>query len=505
MIISISQVHLVLIFFIYGLAFFSMGLAMLFESGRSPLMADARLLQPLAFFGFLHGTHEWLEMIIQMGNWLELALPAWLGLARLLLLVISFSFLIVFGLRVLRPQQPYGLKEYWLGILIGLIYVSLLLAVSLNYQPGSEPWLSFADMLARYSLAVPGAVLAFIAFRYQARQTLNIGRNALSRSLRIVGWCFLAYGFTQIFVAQLNIFPAQFINSALFAQWTGFPIQVFRAVLAIAITISLMLAINLAEEQRKQQFLAVQRERLDALEQIRKDLLERENFRRKLLQHTVIAQEDERQRIARELHDETAQLLTAVSLNLATLEGWASDRPRVEPLIDRLQVLIRQMSEGIYRMVHDLRPAQLDDLGLVAALQFLADQAYNNSGVYVTVKQYGAYRRLDPLVETVLFRVAQEALANVVRHAQVDSALIELSYEEQQARLSICDHGIGFDKDADLLPPHGWGLAGMRERTESIGGEFVLRSKPGQGTEVSVILPFESISLRDQEGERIHV
>jgi signal transduction histidine kinase len=503
--ISISQVHLVLIFFIYGLAFFSMGLAMLFESGRSPLMADTRVLQPLAFFGFLHGAHEWLEMIIQMGTWLNLALPAWLGLARLLLLVISFSFLIVFGLRVLRPQQPFSLKVYWLGILLGLVYASSLLAVSLYYQAGSEQWLSFADMLARYFLAVPGAVLAFIAFRYQAGQTVTVGRNALGRSLLVVGWCFLAYGLTQIFVAQLNIFPAQFINSTLFVQWTGLPIQLIRAILAIALTISLMLAINLAEEERKQQFLAVQRERLDALEQIREDLLERESFRRKLLQHTVIAQEDERQRIARELHDETAQLLTAISLNLATLQGWASDRPRVEPLIDRLQVLIRQMSEGIYRMVHDLRPAQLDDLGLVAALQFLADQAYNNSGVSVTINQYGAYRRLDPLIETVLFRVAQEALANVLRHAQVASALIELFYEEQHVRLSICDQGIGFDKDADLLPPHGWGLAGMQERAESIGGEFVLRSKPGQGTEVCVILPFENAFSKDRNGSGIHV
>lgn len=503
--ISISQVHLALIFFIYGLAFFSMGLAMLFESGRSPLMADARVLQPLAVFGFLHGMHEWLEAIIQIGAWLNLALPGSLGLVRLLLLVFSFSFLVVFGLRVLSPQRPFNLEGYWLGILLCLVYVSLLLAVSLFYRAGSSQWVSFAAVLARYFLAVPGAVLAFIAFRYQARQTEKIGRTDLSRSLLLVGWCFLAYALTQVFVARSNFFPAQFINSDVFVQWTGIPIQVFRAILAIVITIGLMMAINLAEKERKQRFLAVQKERLDALEQIRIDLLERESLRRKLLQHTVIAQEEERQRIARELHDETAQLLTAISLNLATLEGWASDRPRVEPLIDRLQVLIHQMSDEIYRMVHDLRPAQLDDLGLMAALQFLADQAYNNSGVSVTINQHGIYRRLDPLVETVLFRLAQEALANVLRHAQVNSALIDLFYEDQQVRLSICDQGVGFDEDEDLLPPHGWGLAGMRERTESIGGKFVLRSKPGKGTEVCAIIPIESVPLKELDGEGVPV
>jgi signal transduction histidine kinase len=500
----ISQVHLTLIFFIYGLAFFSMGLAMLFESGRSPLMADARVLQPLALFGFLHGTHEWLEMTIQMGDWLGFALPAWLGAVRLLLLVMSFSTLIVFGLRVLHPQQPYNLKEYRIGILLGLVYLFLLLATSLYYQAGSEQWLSYADMLARYFLAVPGAFLAFIAFRYQAGQIVNADRKVLNHSLLVVSWCFLGYALTQVFVAPFNSFPAQFINSAFFVEWTGFPIQVLRAILAIAITLSLMQAINLAEAERRRQFLAVQKERLDALEQIRQDLLERESFRRQLLRHTVIAQEEERQRIARELHDETAQLLTAISLNLATLEGWAPDRRRLKPLIDRLQALVRQMSDGIYRMVHDLRPAQLDDLGLVAALQFLADKAYNNSGVRVTVNLHGNYQRLDPLVETVLFRVAQEALANVVRHAQTNTALVELFYEEQQARLNICDQGIGFDEDADLLPPHGWGLAGMRERVESIGGEFVIRSMPGKGTEVSVVISFARSSFKDKDGESVH-
>jgi signal transduction histidine kinase len=502
--ISVPQFHLILVFFVYGLAFFSMGLAMFLESGRSPLMAEARVLQPLAIFGFLHGLHEWLDMVTQIEGWLDFAFPAWLGEVRLFLLVSSFSSLIVFGLRVLHPQRSYNLREYGLGAILGLVYAIAFLAVSLNFRFGSDQWMSYADVFARYFLAVPGAILAFIAFRYQARQTAGAGRRNLSLFLFGASWCFLAYSLTQVFVAPLNIFPAQFINSAVFMQWVGFPIQVLRAVIAVAITLSLMQAIKLAEAERQQQFLAVQQERLEALEQIHKDLLERESFRRQLLRHTVIAQEEERQRIARELHDETAQLLTAISLNLATLGGLATDRSRVKPLIDHLQALIRQMSEGIYRMVRDLRPAQLDDLGLVAALQYLADKAYNHSGVRVTVNQYGAYRRLDPLVETVLFRVAQEALTNVVRHAQVNAALVELHYDEQQVRLSICDQGVGFDENADLLPPHGWGLAGMRERAESIGGEFVLRTMPGQGTEVGVIIPLLKAALTDREGEGIH-
>lgn len=501
--IVITQVHLVLVFFIYGLAFFSMGLAMLLESGRSPLMADARILLPLAVFGFLHGIHEWLEMVIQMGDWLGFSLPTWLGVGRLLLLVISFSSLIMFGLQVLRPQRPINLKGYWLGILLGLVYAVSLLTTSFYYYAGSEQWLSYADVFARYFLAMPGAILAFVAFRQQAGHTASAGRRVLSLYLSAVSWCFLAYFFTQVFVTPLNIFPAQFINSITFDQWVGIPIQVVRAVLAVGIILGLLQATHLADEERQRQSLALQQERLDAFEQIRRDLIDREDLRRQLLRHTVIAQEDERQRIARELHDETAQLLTAISLNLASLRGLAPDGPQARLLIDRLHTLVRQMSQGIYRLVHDLRPAQLDDLGLVAALQFLADEERKNSGLQVALNVQGVHQRLDPLVETVFFRVAQEALANIVRHAQVNAALVELVYGEQQALLKICDHGVGFDVAADLLPPRGWGLAGMRERAESIGGEFVVRSMPGEGTEVSIIVPLVT-PLVTPEGEGVH-
>ncbi len=502
--VSISQIHLIVVFFIYGLAFFSMGLAMLLESGRSPLMVDgAGILLPLAVFGFLHGIHEWLEMVIHAGTWLGLALPGWLEMVRLFLLVFSLSALIVFGLRVLRPQPLYGLKDYWMGILLGLIYAIMLMVTSIYYRAGSEQWVSYADVLARYLLAVPGAILAFIAFRQQASQTAGAGRSTLSLYLFGVSWCFLFYSLTQLFVMPLNIFPAQFINSTVFTQWVGIPVQVVRAVLAVGIILGLMQSIHLAEEERQLQFLEMQQERLDALEQIRQDLIERENLRRQLLRHTVIAQEEERQRIARELHDETAQMLTAISLNLATLVGWEPDSTRVRPLIDRLQALIRQMSDGIYRMVHDLRPAQLDDLGLAAALQFLVDMEMKNSGLQVTLNIQGVRQRLDPLVETVFFRVAQEALANIVRHAQVNTAVVELTYEQRQARLNICDQGVGFDPGADLLPPRGWGLAGMRERAESIGGDFMVRSMPGKGTEVSIVIPLAA-SSETPKGENIH-
>jgi len=146
------------------------------------------------------------------------------------------------------------------------------------------------------------------------------------------------------------------------------------------------------------------------------------------------------------------------------------------------------MSQGIYRLVHDLRPAQLDDLGLVAALGYLADEA-QRGGLPVKLIVAGDRQRLEPLVETVLFRIAQEALTNVTRHASASQAMISLSFETRQVRLALQDEGVGFNPDKSLKPPHGWGLAGMRERAESVGGQFRIDSAPGRGTLVEVIVP----------------
>ncbi|TSA47750.1 MAG: sensor histidine kinase, partial [Chloroflexi bacterium] len=223
-------------------------------------------------------------------------------------------------------------------------------------------------------------------------------------------------------------------------------------------------------------------------ERIQNELTKREALRRELLRHTVRAQEEERTRIARELHDETSQVLTAFSLDLATLRTVVCDRSEVKNLVDRLQALSKQMSQGLYRMVHDLRPAQLDDLGLISALEYLKDDSVS-VGLDVSMDIQGQARRLDSPIETVLFRVAQEALHNVVRHAQVRQARILLVYQSQEITLKIEDSGIGFNPVQSFAPPRGWGLAGMRERVESVGGQLIIESEPGKGTIVEVAVP----------------
>lgn len=480
---------LLVVYFAYGLAFFGMGLTLALESERSPALAEARLLRPLAAFGMLHGAHEWLDSYLLQPVAGGLQLPAWLLWLRLGMLATSFFFLLVYGILTLRvhPLKP-GASAYAGWSALAVYGLGILASAVFTYRTGTTLLVNVFDVLTRYLLAVPAAFLAALALRAEALSALTGGRRRVMVFLTWAAIGFGLYGLTQLFVPAIDMFPARDLNSTVFRTFTGFPIQVLRALLAVLITLSLLRATQIVEKERQLQLLSAQQARLDALERIQNELTEREALRRELLRHTVRAQEEERTRIARELHDETSQVLTAFSLDLATLQTVVCDRSEVKNLVDRLQVLCKQMSQGLYRLVHDLRPAQLDDLGLISALEYLKDDSVS-AGLDVSMDIQGKARRLDTVIETVLFRVAQEALHNVVRHAQVRQARILLVYQSQEITLKIEDSGIGFNPVQSFAPPRGWGLAGMRERIESVGGQLIIESEPRKGTIVEVAVP----------------
>ena len=473
---------LLLVFFVYGLAFFSLGMTLAIESGRFPALADAKVLRPLAFFGLIHGAHEWLEAYLLQAESFGAHLPAWLPWFRLFLLITSFVFLAIFGIQTFR-SHPSKLKAgtYVVLTTLGIYLLIILINTGLSIRSADITWLDLLNVLSRYLLAVPGAILAAFALRRQAMGSAGEERPHLITHLTIAAIGFLIYGLAQLFVPYIDMFPARVINVAAFRTWFGFPIQIVRAVMAVMITLGLVRATQLAERERQRLAAAAQKTHLEALEQ-------RDALRHELLSHTVQAQEEERARIARELHDETAQILSAFSLDLATLRNSASNNPECGRVVDRLQALSKQMSQGLYRLVHDLRPAQLDDLGLIPAIQYLKD-SNASQGLDVSVEVQGQSRRVDAIKETVLFRLVQEALNNVLRHAQTSQAQVMVQFRTGEITVKVVDNGIGFNPDLPLVPPHGWGLAGMRERVDLIGGKLQISSAPGKGTIVEAIVP----------------
>jgi signal transduction histidine kinase len=199
---------------------------------------------------------------------------------------------------------------------------------------------------------------------------------------------------------------------------------------------------------------------------------------------TLIAQEVERKRIARELHDDTAQALTSVLLRLRVLERSTDDAGLREGLAE-LRDLTGATLEGVRRMAIDLRPSVLDDFGLEIALQAQVRdfESQWNIKAKVTSRRLG---RISPEVELVLYRIAQEALSNIAKHARASQVEIRLTRRGRMLRMFIEDDGCGFDAEAAAEPHQSrLGLFGMKERLSLIGGTFGITSTPGSGTRVS--------------------
>ncbi|MDP2974735.1 MAG: hypothetical protein Q8N45_00850, partial [Anaerolineales bacterium] len=229
---------ILLIFFIYGLAFFAMGLAMALEIGRFPSLVNVNLLVPLAGFGILHGLHEWFEVYLMQIVWLGGVLPDWVSWSRLGLLAISFIVLIHYGVRAFRLPKRKAAPVAALGLGILLIYILVIIFNAIAaYQAGQVIWLRFSDALIRYLLAVPGALLAAQGLHFQALAARAENRRPLAASLQWAALGFGIYGLTQIFVNQVDMFPARWISADAFLAATGIPIQVIRSAMAVVVMV----------------------------------------------------------------------------------------------------------------------------------------------------------------------------------------------------------------------------------------------------------------------------
>lgn len=212
-------------------------------------------------------------------------------------------------------------------------------------------------------------------------------------------------------------------------------------------------------------------------------------LRREILHRSIRAQEEERRRIARELHDETAQALTGLSLGLGRIEA-ATDFEAARSEARRLGGEVVEAMRELRRIAMRLRPSTLDDLGLTAALEQLVEDSPAGETIRVAFRHPTFERRLDPALETTIYRVVQEALTNAARHAGASAIEVELAEADGQVIASVSDDGHGFDVGA--APAGGLGLGGMRERAELIGGELTIDSALGRGTEVVLRVPVDS-------------
>jgi signal transduction histidine kinase len=680
--------NIVAVFFVYGLAFFSMGLALALTTRRTSEFRFAQAIRPLALFGILHGVHEWIEMFQKIGTLTNRYVPPTLDEAvRLAILVVSFLMLLMFGILLLSPERIERWRAFLPVLGMAGLWGMSVVAARLAFRPAPDEMIAVADVLARYGLGIPGGLLGTWALMTQQRTFREHGMPQFGRDLVWCATALLLYGVVgQIFVRQTILVPSTIINSTLFLQWFGIPVQLFRGVLAVVLAVymvralyafelegrrrlgeanqarlaaqaaaleaerrtsremerlnqelrltarelsllldlSNLLAVSMSLSQRLHNalehivhsldfpdagmILLVRREThsiqvrastgfsadgsdeegecyvaaLDLGEQCvasaavlgrrldgqivglssdeagwqiqppanpllmvslplvaRKGVIgglvlglalagavdkvlarsefklmlgmaqqlglsienallyqeaqERETMLAELLHQVVGAQETERQRIARELHDDTGQSLTGIALGLRGIEAILTSNPALAiEQIKELKSFSTNALGELRRIIADLRPSQLDDLGLVAALQWYFQEFERRSRLRIDFIVEGrSSSRLPAEYETVLFRIAQEALTNIVKHANASQVTVKFQVYPAQIDLSIEDNGQGFDPAEALRRdgPHGWGLLGMQERCSLLGGRYIVDSAPGRGTRICVSVP----------------
>lgn len=204
----------------------------------------------------------------------------------------------------------------------------------------------------------------------------------------------------------------------------------------------------------------------------------------------IRSQEDERRRVARELHDDVIQALIALDQQIQMAQrSLRTDPTGAQQTLGDLRNQTTRLLDGVRRVIRALRPIYLEDLGLPSALETLAGDARATTGLRVSWELEGEPRRLLPQQEIALYRIAQEALTNISRHAQAKSARMSLQFAERGAFLRVEDDGIGFDLPPDLENSEHYGLTGMKERAELIGGRLTIESSPGRGTTIVLDLP----------------
>jgi signal transduction histidine kinase len=220
-----------------------------------------------------------------------------------------------------------------------------------------------------------------------------------------------------------------------------------------------------------------------------------EEQRAELFTRLVLAQEGERRRIARDLHDQLGQQMTALRLTLETIKALAVERSELQQHVEVLGELTRQIDQDLSFRVWELAPAALEGVGLDAALTEYAGSWSKRFGiraqVHVIRPTDGA---LIPEIETTVYRIAQEALNNIAKHARADRVDIVLERSDEQVSLIVEDNGVGFNPAAVTTRRAGFGLAGMRERAALAGAECQIESAPGQGTTIILRVPVGAAS-----------
>jgi signal transduction histidine kinase len=351
----------------------------------------------------------------------------------------------------------------WFILLILIIITLLHYSKILEYPPSFIPWIA----------------------------NLGLDRHAFERILYLapIVWAGFLFGWRGAFVISLVTLGCM-LPRAIFIS--DHPTDALLET-SIVFVIGNVLAISFSSLRKEREYRKQLEDAQKEQQKIAGELKTMQQNLRYYLQQATRAQEEERKRISHELHDDTIQALVVLSRKLDALasnkKGMSEEnRQEIEGLWQQTDNILK----GVRRLSQDLRPAALDRLGLMPALEWLASSVSEYSGIATEVKVRGEEQRLPEEAAIAIFRITQEALRNVWRHSGASDAKIEVEFSDVKTRITITDNGKGFnvpENVGEMAKVGKLGLTGMQERAQLVGGTIYIQSQPGEGTKIIVELP----------------
>lgn len=456
------------ILFVYGLVFFTLGLATVLQTRRSSRLDLARSLRWLALFGFTHAFHEWGDLFIPIqSEHLSPPIIRLLYVIQLILLATSFAFLFEFGIRLLNPagraRWLYGLAA---GLMAGWLFV--IFFVLLPFIPDFIAWRRSANALARYFIGFPGGLLAAYALRQQAfKRIAPLNAPAIVNTLRVAGISLFFYAVLGgLIPPPVSFFPGNILNAQTFDNIVGVPPLIFRSLIGLILAITIIRALEIFE-------------------------LEAERRIEQLEQGQIISAE--RERIARELHDGAIQKVYTAGLLVESAARLSQKDSELASRLERAQTALNDSISDLRRNLAELHSQPDSETStqnetFLQALNRLAADPHYNSLVEITLKvNLGENVALPSIRKEHLLAILNEALANIVRHAHAKHVEIEASDQAPHFHISIQDDGIGYDSIAEA----GYGIRNMRDRARLLNGQLTITGARGRGTVVTLEFPLQ--------------
>jgi signal transduction histidine kinase len=452
------------LYFVYGQVYFILALSIILSAHSQSRLEMARVLPLLAAFGLAQALYKWGNVFIPIQeSYVPPSLFSVMRALQLLVLGLSFTFLFAFGLQMVSPRAWNPRLVQWLPLAIFLVWGGAILVSWLFKLASTDDIIVAADVISRYTLALPGSLLAAAGLRRQAQGAIgDMGAPTIVSFLRAAGIALVVYALLSGLIGpSAPFFPANWLNQDTVQDLLGVPVPLFRALVGLVLTYSILRALEVfqvetdhwVEEMERAQALAADRER-----------------------------------IGRELHDGTIQSIYAAGLILEDVRVSLDRQPeRAQVQLSRAMASLNRTIQDIRSYIFDLRRGEAVE-DIESGLKRLIDDFQINTLIEVDFSVEGRKPQSLELDRAQnLYQIAREALTNVARHAQARHVDVRLRYGDSQLTLRIADDGVGFPVSG--VNGAGRGLKNMRERAQLLEGALVVEGSPNEGVTVVLTMP----------------